>query len=384
MLVLVGASCDDGDADAPVAAGSITAVNGVVELARDGETILATAEEELFEGDEVSVEEAASVEFRLDDRGSYELRRGRVEIERRGRLSLEGILLLGSNEPVETSVGGLDLRFASGTVRLELPAPGRLAAYEIQDLIVTSGDQEVPVPQLWQVSIGDDGMLDRARPLEFSREDPFDAIHLAHALDADGKLGNLLRGLEPQLAAAGAPAVQARLNSAGIGPDLVAPFATAALSDQLMALAFAREWKKDLPAELPVGFQQALALKVLGATWGLVAQNFDVGADALVASLQSEINAVLFPAGSGPGQLVPSPTPAVSPRPSPPRPTGIVRPAPAPAPVPAPVPPPGPGATPAPGLLAPVVDPLRPLLPDELEAIVDELYGLVKGLLPGV
>jgi hypothetical protein len=163
----------------------------------------------------------------------------------------------------------------------------------------------------------------------------------------------------------------------------VAPFAAAALSDQLMGLAFASEWKKDVPAELPVGFQQALALKVLGATWGLVAQNFDIGGDALVASLQSEINAVLFPAGSGgPGQLVPSPTPTVARPPSPPRPTGGVRPAPAPAP--APVPPTSPGATPPPGLLAPVVDPLRPLLPDELEAIVDELYGLVKGVLPGL
>lgn len=383
MLVLVGGSCANGDGADPVTAGSITAVNGVVELARDGETILAAAEDELFEGDEVSVEEAASVEFRLDNRGSYELRRGRVEIERRRRLSLEGILLLGSTRSVETSVGGLDLSFASGSVRLELPAPGRLAAYEIQDLVVTSGDQEVPVPKLWQVSIGDDGVLDRARPIEFSREDPFDAIHLAHALDADGKLGNLLRGLEPQLAAAGAPAVQARLSSAGIGPDLVAPFAAAALSDQLMALAFAREWKKDVPAELPVGFQQALALKILGATWGLMAQNFDIGGDALVASLQSEINAVLFPAGSGgPGQLVPSPTPAFPP--APPRPTGGVRPAPAPPPAPALVPPPSPGATPTPGLLDPVVDPLRPLLPDELEAIVDELYGLVQGLLPGL
>jgi len=29
-----------------------------------------------------------------------------------------------------------------------------------------------------------------------------------------------------------------------------------------------------------------------------------------------------------------------------------------------------------------VLDPLRPLLPGELEVIVDELYGLVHGLIP--
>jgi hypothetical protein len=33
-------------------------------------------------------------------------------------------------------------------------------------------------------------------------------------------------------------------------------------------------------------------------------------------------------------------------------------------------------------LIGPVIDPLRPLLPAELEAIIDELYGLVHGLVP--
>jgi hypothetical protein len=383
VLLLVGASCRNGDSSDPEVAGVISSVAGAVELTRDGETTAAEADQELLEGDELSVEESASVEFQLGEAGDYDLRRGQVEIDDADQLGLEGIMVLSSTSPVQTNVGGLDIGFSNGTLRLEMPAPGRLAAYEVQDLKVVSGEQEVPIPQLWQVSVGEDGTLDQARPLEFSREDPLDSVHLAHALDADGKLGNLLRGLEPQLAAAGGPALQARLTSAGVGPELAAPFAAARLSDQLMGLAFAREWKKDLPAELTTGYQQALALNVLGASWGLVAQNFDITGDALVSSLQNEINAVLFPAGSPePGQLVPTPTPTVS-RPPGPRPSAPVQPVPVPPP-PAAVAPPAPGASPAPGLLAPVVDPLRPLLPDELEAIVDELYGLVQGLLPGV
>ncbi|HEX2178641.1 MAG TPA: hypothetical protein VHL54_03855 [Actinomycetota bacterium] len=386
VLVLVGASCRDGASNDPVVAGVISSVAGAVELTRDGETTPAEADQDLLVGDELSVEDSASVEFRLGEAAQFQLRQGQVQIEGAEQVGLEGVMLLSSTSPVRTNVGGLDIGFSSGNLRLELPAPGRLAAYEIRDLKVVSGEQEVPIPQLWQVSVGEGGALDQARPVEFSREDPLDAVHLAHALDADGKLGNLLRGLEPQLAAVGGPALQARLTSAGVGPELAAPFAAAGLSDQLMGLAFAREWKRDLPSELVTGYQQALALKVLGASWGLVAQNFDISGDALVASLQNEINAVLFPAGSPePGQLVPTPTPAVSRPPAAPRPPGpVVRPAPVPPPPTAPVAPPAPGASPTPGLLAPVVDPLRPLLPDELEAIVDELYGLVQGVLPGV
>lgn len=386
VLVLVGASCRDDGSNGPEIAGVISSVAGAVELTRDGETTPAEADQDLLVGDELSVEDSATVEFRLGEAAQFELRQGRVEVEEAEQVGLEGVMLLSSTSPVQTNVGGLDIGFSSGDLRLELPGPGRLAAYEIQDLKVVSGEQEVPIPQLWQVSVGEDGALDQARPVEFSREDPLDSVHLAHALDADGKLGNLLRGLEPQLAAVGGTALQARLTSAGVGPELAAPFAAAGLSDQLMALAFAREWKKDSPAELVTGYQQALALKVLGASWGLVAQNFDISGDALVASLQNEINAVLFPAGSPePGQLVPTPTPTVPRPPAAPRPPGpVVQPAPVPPPPTAPVGPPAPGASPTPGLLAPVVDPLRPLLPDELEAIVDELYGLVQGVLPGV
>lgn len=384
MLVLVGASCRDGASNEPEVAGVISSVAGAVQVTRAGETAPAEADQDLLVGDEVTVEDSASVEFRLGEAAQYELRRGRVEIGGAEEVDLEGVMLLSSITAVQTNVGGLDIGFSSGTIRLELPGPGRLAAYEIEGLKVVSGEQEVPIPELWQVSVGEDGALDQARPVEFSREDPLDAVHLAHALDADGKLGNLLRGLEPQLVAVGGPALQARLTSAGVGPELAAPFAAAGLSDQLMGLAFAREWKRDLPAELVTGYQQALALKVLGASWGLVAQNFDISGEALVASLQNEIDAVLFPAGSPePGQLVPTPTPSVSRPPAVPRPPGPVQPEPV-APPPPPIAPPAPGAIPTPGLLAPVVDPLRPLLPDELEAIVDELYGLVQGVLPGL
>lgn len=389
MLLLAaafGSACSE-SSDAAEAIGAVGSIQGSVELTREGSSRKALADEDLLAGDELTVEESGSATFRLGKSTNFELARGSALLKEADSVELTGAtLLVSSSKPVELDLDELGLVFRSGAVRVDQSSPGRVAAYEVQDLTVRSGDQDVPLPQLWQVTVTEDEKLDHARPLQFSRDDPMDAGQLAHALDVDGKLGNLLRGAEPQLAASDGSSLNARLAGAGITPDSLARFTTATRSDQLMGLAFAREWKKDAPDELAKGFEQALALKVLGATWGLVAQNFDVDGDGLSAALQAELTAVLFPAGTSPAdRLVPAPPPA----PATPRPATAVTPRgsgqPAPAPAPAPAPPPGPGGTPSPappGLIGPVLDPLRPLLPGELEAIIDELYGLVRGLVP--
>lgn len=348
-------------------------------LVREGSTRAATEEDELLAGDELLVDGEGNVAFRLGANTDLELAKGAALLRGSNAIRLsDATLVVSSDEPVEMDFETVQIAFRGGAVRVELAGFGRVAAYEVQDLQVTGGTQVIPLPQLWQVSVAENGALDQARPLQFSREDGIDAERLAHALDADSKLGNLLRGLEPQLAGRDGTALRRRLSDAGITSESLERFQPATRSDQLMGLAFAKEWKKEVPAELAKGFEQAMALKVLGASWGLVAQNFDVDADALVAGLQVEINAVLFPNGAEQGgSLVPAPSatrPALAPAPG-----GTGRPAPVPPPAPAP----GTTATPTPtGLVGPVLDPLRPLLPNELEAIIDELYGLVHGLVP--
>lgn len=388
LLAALGSACSSNTSEATDTVGTLSRVEGSVELVREGSARPATANEDLLAGDEIRVEEAGAAYFRLGDSTELQLARGSALLRRSNAVRLtDATLLITSDEAVEMDLEALKLSFGSGSVRLELPGPGRVAAYEVQDLRVTSGSQEVPLPQLWQLAITEDGKLDQARPLQFSRDDPIDAAQLGHAIEVDGKLGNLLRGVEPQLAATDGGELTRRIGQAGVSPESLARFTTASRSDELMALAFAREWKKDAQAELAQAFEQALALKVLGASWGLVAQNFGVDADGLVASLQAEINAVLFPQGVNDADpLVPTPVPSDN-RPAAgrnPQPAGRPAPPPAPAPAPTPVPAPAPGApSPAPtGLIGPVIDPLRPLLPGELEAIVDELYGLVHGLVP--
>lgn len=386
LAAALGSACSQ-PSDAAETIGALGSIQGSVELTRDGSSRKAVADEDLLAGDELTVEESGSATFRLGENTNFELAGGSALLKGAGAVELTGAtLLVSSSRPVELDLDELGLAFKSGAVRVDQSSPGRVAAYEVEDLTVSSGDQDVPLPQLWQLTVTEDGKLDQARPLQFSRDDAMDAGQLAHALDVDGKLGNLLRGAEPQLAASDGSSLSARLAGAGITPESLARFTTATRSDQLMGLAFAREWKKGAPEELAKGFEQALALKVLGATWGLVAQNFDVDGDGLSTGLQAELTAVLFPAGTtAADRLVPAPPPApAAPRPAAsatPRVTGQ----PAPAPAPAPAPQPGSGGTPSPtppGLIGPVLDPLRPLLPGELEAIIDELYGLVHGLVP--
>ncbi|HEX2052273.1 MAG TPA: hypothetical protein VHJ78_00920 [Actinomycetota bacterium] len=381
-LALVGASCNRGDAGGEDAIGTITRVSGAVELTSNGATSDAVADGRLSRGDTLRVAEGGDVQFNLGGNATYRLVRGSATLQRPQQIRLaDGVILVSSDERVQVNLEPVRLAFAGGSVRVDSGEAGRVAAYEVQDLRVTAGSQEVPVPQLWQVAVTEEGVLDQARPLQFTREDVLDAAHLQQAIEVDGKLGNLLRGLEPQLAAAPPTAVPERLQSAGIPLQAVASLASVPRSDLLMGLAFAREWNA---GDLVRSFEQSMALKVLGASWGLVAQNFGVEADPLVASLQNEINAVLFPAGTAePGQLVPSPTPtAQRPAASPatrPRPASPAAPAPAPA---APGRGPAPNPTATPGLVGPVVDPLRPLLPDELERIVDDLLGVVDGIVP--
>lgn len=376
-LLALGAACNRG-AGHPEA-GRVTAVQGVVELTRDGTTDPVAPDEVLFREDLLSVRGGGTVDFVLGGPAGYRLVGGGARIEAPGGLRLEeGTLVAEGEEPFRLDLGSAELALERGTVRVELGSGGRIGAYEAEDLVVTAGGREVPVPRLWQISVTADGQLEQARPIQFSRDDPVDAFHLAPALEVDAVLANLLRGLDVQLAATGDTALAGHLESAGIGPETVEPFASAGPSDRLMGLAFARVWKAGAPEELVRGFEQVMTLRVLGATWGLVAQIFGLEAPVLLEQLEAESAAVLIagPSDKSPQQLVPPPAPAPAPPPTAPG-------APAPAPV---SPPPAPAPTPTPtsggGLLEPVVDPLRPLLPAELEAIVDEIYGLIQGLLP--
>jgi hypothetical protein len=330
-------------------------------------------------GDVVSVEGSQDVaRVRLPDHRDIELRGGSLKVIDADTVALTaGSLLAEVGGELEVRAGDAKARFATGTVRFDGPSVGRIGAYNVQDLEILSGQQDVELPPYWQIAVGSDGRLDQAQPLQIQGGDVWDRRLLGRALETDASLANLATGFDAQFGTATPPALLERLGAIGIGAEALTPFAASPRSDLVLALAFTRESKRDAVAELGRGFYESLTLNALGASWGLLAEQFGVDPARFIEGFQAEINAI---------PIVPQPTPTPSapspatPRPRPPRPA---RPSPAPLPgaSPAlPAPAASPGSSPAPGSSNP--DSIIPLLPPELRVIIDELYGIVEDLLP--
>lgn len=376
VLALGGAACASSrDAGAAESPGTARVVEGKATLTRNSKSRALAAEQTLRAGDLIAVDGAGSVLIDLAGGRSFELASGKLEVLSAERVDIaDGSLLATLRSPVQVRMAGTRAVFQTGTVRFDAAqSPRRIAAYEVDGLRVKSGTQDLEVPRYWQVSLGADESLGEAKPIQFSASDNWDRTYLAKALEVDNSIANLVRGLEAQLRGAAPGYLTERLSMAGIGAEAFQPFAQTQPSAQILALTLAQEWKKESPPEVEKAFSQALALYTVGATWGLLAQQFDVDRTAFVNRLQTEINSILSPAaqpggaGNPGGGLIPrrgGGTVALPVQPS--------RPVPGQIPVPGQ---PAPSPTPSPGSLI-------PLLPDPLRSIVDELYGIVGDLLP--
>lgn len=368
-LTLVMGACSIGGG--PDVVGEVAPVQGQIVLIRDGDDLEVLESEEVRAGDVLSVTADSVGRLHLRSGTELELRTSQLRVLDEGTVELEsGTVLVTASADAEVRAGGVVTTAGAGNVRFDLAETLRVATYENDGVRSVSADVDADVPSYWQAVYADGSVLS-AGPLQFSREDPIDRRLLATALQVDSDLGNLLRGLEPQLAGAGEATVTDYVAGQGVPPALLTAFPGSSRSDLLVALAFARQRIDALPSNLGERFELFLYLRSRGATWGLLAQQFSLSGDDVLAGLQEEIVAVLFPPAEGVsqgGELVPRPEPPPAP-PPPPAPSGPP-PAPgAPDPTPPPPPPP-PGSDPPPGLL-----------PDELVRIVDELFGLVDNLL---
>lgn len=370
-LTLVGGACSTGRG--PDVVGEVAPVQGQIVLIRDGEELEVVESEEVGAGDVLSVAADSVGLLHLRSGTELELRTSQLTVLDEGTVELEsGTVLVTSATDAEVRAAGVASTAGSGNVRFDLGETLRVATYNNDAVLSVSADVDADVPSYWQAVYAEDGSVLSAGPLQFSREDPIDRRLLAIALQVDSDLGNLLRGLEPQLAEAGEPTVTAYMAGQGIPPALLTAFPDSSKSDLLVALAFARQRIDALPPNLGERFELFLYLRSRGATWGLLAQQYSLSSDDVLAGLEQEIVAVLFPLSeevAPGGELVPRPEAPPAP-PAPPPPPAPSRPPPAPGEPEPTRPPPPPGSDPPPGLL-----------PDELVRIVDELFGLVDNLL---
>ena len=376
LLIVLPACGQDGEPEA-APLGSASVLEGAASVVRGGaKTPLAEAAVEVFAGDEIAAEEAGVVRVQLSNFREFELRGGSLELLSGDSVSLDGgSLLVNAGSAVTVRAAGATARVAGGTVRFDGPVLRRIGAYDAEGVRIEKGEQTVELPRYWQLSAQPDGPLEEARPLQLSADDVWDRRLLAQALETDRSLANLVTGFDAQFGSVTPPPLLERIGAIGVSPEALRPFDASPRSNLVLALAFARVWKRGNEAEVGKGFTEALTLNALGASWGLLAEQFDVDPAAFIAQLQTEINSIPIAPPPSPQPVPPPPSPTATPRrPSRPSPTP---PASSTTLPPAPV---VPVASPSPG--GPPPDSIIPLLPPDLRRIIDELYGIVEDVLP--
>jgi hypothetical protein len=356
--------------------GRVEVKQGRARLIRDRSSIDVRTSHALAPGDIIDIPSQGAAELRMSGGRVFELKGARVGIASERRLTItRGSLLSRTEEPVSVDAGPIRISSESSTFRIdEASGNSRLGAYEASGLVMSKGDRRLPVPRYWQATFPRGNGPPDARPISFSTEDPWDRELLADAIQIDSELGNLLRGLQTQLAAISSAAVLERLEDTGVKSESAANLSAVQTADLLTALVLAESWKESAPPDFSTRLSHVLVLRSVGASWGLIAQQLGVDRESFFTALRAAIDKLPFNV-IGPG-TAPARRSAPAVRARGVRPTPAAPQAPATTPTGATPPPP------PPRVVAPLGPELRAILPDEIELIVDELYGILDTVLP--
>jgi hypothetical protein len=369
VLVLALAGCSSSRI---ASIGRIVSSDGRATLVHNGVISSINGELSLFSGDTIEVREGGVGNLTLSGGRKFELAKARIKARATGATIIGGEVLVLVPGKTPVSVGPAQIRATTGPLRIDVGDRSRVAAYGAQGVVVRSGSQLVKLPPYWQTELLPEGAIGESKPLILDADDRWDQRFAGEAIQTDYVLGNLLRGLQAQLAGAERGPVVAEITSAGITPDRLLPFAAYPQSDLLVGLSMAREWKTSSPEDIGARFQGVLILHTVGTSWGLIAQQLGVDREAFVSTLNAVVTRITTPAITGPhpvtpAPITPSPRPVTIPAQTPPQTQPVAPPPPAPE---------------KPKL--PLPDVLRNLLPGDLQLVIDDLYGLLHALLPGL
>ncbi|MFN2642480.1 MAG: hypothetical protein ABR548_11430 [Actinomycetota bacterium] len=258
-----------------------------------------------------------------------------VQTVRKVSLDLGRVLAATNDLTLTVSLAGIEAHGTRSTFRVDRDFSERVGVYSGEVLVI--GDSStVTVSPLQQVELTG-GVLPRDTvPLIISPTDPWDRTQLADVLDLDRQLRGYGRAFVHDF---GSKARDPEFYR-GLAPSISAPALAASLSqtddpaDVLFGVLMAVHLKGDVAGVLG----RLLGLRRAGATWGLLAKTFHIGARdfiAIVVAAFLPASPSPTPAGPGPTTGNPSPSPTSGPRPthSPsPRPTRSPSPSPSPTP----------------------------------------------------
>ena len=278
-------------------AAAATTLSGVVHATvvhPDGSTVAAVNGLRLHRGDVVRTAAAGRAELHTRGRVVYEASDAAVQVLDGARQDLRhGAVVVDAQDGpgLSLSVAGLQVAAPDGAaVRAERSVTGRIAALAGDVGIDSATGRHLQVPGLTQAVIGGDALPDSTAgsPLRLTDDDG-EARSVPVLVRDDLSLNALAAGIDSAGASTAHVVTAAWHPTAGLEP--LPP--GLARSEQVLPVVIAAVVRKDADAR----YQQAVALRRAGASWGVVAHRLHTGSAAVLAALQS------FQTGVATGQI---------------------------------------------------------------------------------
>jgi hypothetical protein len=259
------------------AATTLSGVSAATVLHSDGRVVSAVDGLRLRPGDVVRTASAGRVELHTRDRVVYVGSEAAVQVLDGARQQLRaGAVVVDAQHgtPLRLQVGGLGVDTPAGSaVRAERSVSVRVGALAGSVRVTNTSGRQLSVPTLNQTTVGGDALPDEATPLRLTDDDG-EARAVPTLVRDDQALVSLARGIDTT-GRATARAVDASWH----GP-LTAP-AGVGRSERLLPAVIAAAGSGDRQSR----YDDAVALRKAGGSWGVVARLVGVRASAVLATL---------------------------------------------------------------------------------------------------
>ncbi|MEO7803823.1 MAG: hypothetical protein ABIS18_05215 [Actinomycetota bacterium] len=306
----------------------LSMVAGKATVLRDGRSIVVSRDAGIEVGDSLELAKGSVGELRLAAGRDFELSGAKVQVLNSSSLSLHrGRLLADVTRRALIDSQTVDVSSSKGSFRVDRELATRVGVYSGAARLVTNG--EALSVQRYRQAIIAGGILPRiSRPLILDPKDLWDLRLMQSALDLDKRLAAFARGLEAQLGPGGGLAFFQQVLAAGLDVDFLNSYTGDRRADVLIALAMSSEARAQAGG-FGDRFAAVFDLWKQGASWGIVALEFDVAQEGIFARLLQAIEraGLRFIGVEGPGigrrrpspvRISPSPTKrGPSPSPSP-------------------------------------------------------------------
>lgn len=363
-VLLVASACSIGrnDRGRPM---ELSVISGSARLTHAGAAKTVSGESSVSVGDGIVMSSGGTAELRLRQGRIFELDSARVQVTSRDSVLLSrGKLLADLTGPAKIDAETSSISAKSGTLRVDRFLATRIGTYAGSTVRVTNGVSTLTIPRYRQTVVAGGIVPRAAKPLRLAASDRWDQRLLQDVLDLDARLGNFGRGLEAQLGSLTGLNFFGRVMP-GLELSFLDPFIAGRRSDLLIGLVIASGGSSSLGTSPSERFGRSYSLWTQGASWGLIAREFEVEHAGLFAALLAAIERVGIrllgtgplggPGAGAPPGSTPTPGPTASPSVNPTNPT------------------PGPGRS-----TAPVPPPVESILPDGVEEIIDGIYGTLN------